>query len=52
MTAISGRIGNNLMMVRTNMAQAIPYLSFNDNCSEAMRFYERTLGLGAKLERC
>ncbi len=32
------------------MAQAIPYLAFNGNCSEAMRFYERVLGLGAKLE--
>ena len=32
------------------MAQAIPYLGFNGDCSEAMRFYERVLGLGAKLE--
>jgi PhnB protein len=32
------------------MAQAIPYLAFNGNCAEAMRFYERVLGLGAKLE--
>jgi PhnB protein len=32
------------------MAQAIPYLVFNGNCSEATRFYERVLGLGAKLE--
>jgi len=32
------------------MAQAIPYLAFNGHCSEAMRFYERVLGLGAKLE--
>ena len=32
------------------MAQAIPYLAFNGNCSEAMRCYERVLGLGAKLE--
>jgi PhnB protein len=32
------------------MAQAIPYLAFNGNCAEAMRFYERALGLGAKLE--
>ena len=26
------------------------YLAFNGNCAEAMRFYERVLGLGAKLE--
>jgi PhnB protein len=32
------------------MAQAIPYLAFNGNCAEAMRFYERVLGLGVKLE--
>ena len=32
------------------MAQAIPYLAFNGNCAEAMRFYERVLSLGAKLE--
>jgi len=32
------------------MAQAIPHMAFNGNCSEAMRFYERVLGLGAKLE--
>jgi PhnB protein len=32
------------------MAQAIPYLAFNGNCAEAMRFYEHMLGLGAKLE--
>ena len=32
------------------MAQAIPYLAFNGDCAEAMRFYERALGLGAKLE--
>jgi PhnB protein len=32
------------------MAQAIPYLAFNGNCAEAMRFYERALGCGAKLE--
>lgn len=32
------------------MAQAIPYLAFNGNCGEAMRFYERVLGLGATLE--
>jgi PhnB protein len=32
------------------MAQAIPYLAFNGNCAEAMHFYERALGLGAKLE--
>src|SRR5258708_7700724 len=38
------------MMERTPMAQAIPYLAFNGDCAEAMRFYERVLGLGAKLE--
>ena len=32
------------------MAQAIPYLAFNGDCSEAMRVYERVLGLGTKLE--
>jgi PhnB protein len=32
------------------MAQAIPYLAFNGNCAEVMRFYERVLGLGANLE--
>ena len=32
------------------MAQFEPYLSFDGNCAEAMRFYERVLGLGAKLE--
>jgi PhnB protein len=32
------------------MPQAIAYLGFNGNCAEAMRFYERTLGLGAKIE--
>jgi PhnB protein len=32
------------------MAQAIPYLAFDGNCGEAMRFYECVLGLGAKLE--
>jgi PhnB protein len=32
------------------MAQGIPYLAFNGDCREAMRFYERALGLGAKLE--
>jgi len=37
-------------MERVIMAQAIPYLAFNGNCGEAMRFYERVLGLGAKLE--
>ena len=26
------------------MAQFEPYLSFNGNCAEAMRFYEKTLG--------
>jgi PhnB protein len=26
------------------MSQPIPYLSFNGNCAEAMRFYERALG--------
>src|ERR1700722_16055695 len=38
------------MMERVPMAQAIPYLAFDGNCAEAMRFYERVLGLGAKLE--
>jgi uncharacterized glyoxalase superfamily protein PhnB len=28
----------------------IPYLAFNGECVEAMRFYERVLGLGGKLE--
>ena len=32
------------------MAQAIAYLAFNGNCTEAMRFYEGVLGLGANLE--
>jgi len=32
------------------MAQAIPYLAFNGDCAEAMRFYERAIGLSAKLE--
>jgi hypothetical protein len=50
MTAASLRTGNYLSMERVIMAQAIPYLAFNGNCSEAMRFYERVLGLGAKLE--
>lgn len=26
------------------MTQAIPYLGYNGNCAQAMRFYERTLG--------
>jgi len=30
------------------MPQPIPYLAFNGNCAEAVRFYERVLG--AKLE--
>src|SRR3981081_1673315 len=41
------------MTERAPMAQAIPYLAFNGNCgncAEAMRFYERVLRLGAKLE--
>ena len=50
MTEASLRTGNYLSMERVIMAQAIPYLAFNGNCSEAMRFYERVLGLGAKLE--
>jgi PhnB protein len=50
MTAASLRTGNYLSMERVIMAQAIPYLAFNGNCSEAMRFYERVLGLDAKLE--
>jgi PhnB protein len=49
MTAASLRTGNYLSMERVIMAQAIPYLAFNGNCSEAMRFYERVLGFGAKL---
>jgi PhnB protein len=32
------------------MAQAIPYLAFDGDCAEAMRFYQRVPGLGAKLE--
>lgn len=32
------------------MPQAIPYLSFDGQCAEAMRFYERVLGLGARIE--
>lgn len=32
------------------MVQAIPYLAFDGTCAEAMRFYEKVLGLGAKLE--
>jgi PhnB protein len=30
------------------MSQSIPYLAFNGNCAEAVRFYERVLG--GKLE--
>ncbi|HJW11179.1 MAG TPA: VOC family protein [Albitalea sp.] len=30
------------------MTQAIPYLAFNGNCADAMRFYEKVLG--GKLE--
>jgi PhnB protein len=29
---------------RTTNLQPIPYLSFNGNCAEAMRFYEKVLG--------
>jgi hypothetical protein len=36
--------------VKVIMAQAIPYLAFDGNCSGAMRFNKRVLGLGAKLE--
>jgi PhnB protein len=50
MRTASLRTAHNFMMERTFMAQAIPYLAFNGNCAEAMRFYERVLGLGAKLE--
>jgi len=32
------------------MTQAIPYLGFDGNCAEAMRYYERVLGLGARVE--
>ncbi len=42
--------GDNFRNERAPMAQAIPYLAFNGNCAEAMRHYERVLGLGAKLE--
>ncbi|MFO1466937.1 MAG: VOC family protein [Steroidobacteraceae bacterium] len=28
----------------------VAYLGFDGNCAEAMRFYERVLGLGARLE--
>jgi PhnB protein len=37
-------------MEKAPMAQVIPYLAFNGDCAEAMRFYERVLGVGAKLE--
>jgi PhnB protein len=33
------------------MAQAIAYLGFNGNCADAVRFYERALGLGATIEQ-
>ena len=33
------------------MAQAIAYLGFNGNCAEAVRFYERVLGLGVKVQK-
>jgi PhnB protein len=33
------------------MAQAIAYLGFNGNCAEAVRFYERVLGLGAEIQK-
>src|SRR5262249_51654572 len=33
------------------MAQAIAYLGFNGDCAEAVRFYARVLGLGAKLQQ-
>ena len=33
------------------MAQAIAYLGFNGNCAEAVRFYERVLGQGAKVQK-
>jgi PhnB protein len=29
---------------KTSKLQAIPYLSFDGNCAEAMRFYEKVLG--------
>ena len=32
------------------MAQAIPYLAFNGDCADPLRFHERVLDLGAKLE--
>jgi len=31
-------------MPTTTMLQPIPYLFFNGDCAEAMRFYEKTLG--------
>jgi len=33
------------------MAQAIAYLGFNGDCAEAIRYYERVLGLGAKIQK-
>lgn len=42
--------GNTVVMEKAIMAQAIPYLAFDGNCREAMRFYEQVLGLGATLE--
>lgn len=38
------------MKQRVLMAQAIPYLAFDGNFREAMNFYERVLGHGAKLQ--
>ena len=36
--------GENVSFVKTNHLQPIPYLGFDGNCAEAMRFYEKTLG--------
>lgn len=32
------------------MAQAIAYLAFKGNCTEALSYYERVLGLGANVQ--
>lgn len=36
--------GLNVTFVKTKHLQPIPYLGFDGNCAEAMRFYEKTLG--------
>ena len=33
-----------MSLTKTQTLQPIPYLSFDGNCADAMRFYERTLG--------